>query len=487
MCARGAPARAEPGGIGPGWSGAGAGWYRGPVASKLSPEDFAFLKAFYQQVAGEEPLDPADRRYVELYRDAGQDDPVELMFRGIAWQTGKSAQLLSGFRGTGKSTELRRLRDRLRASGYVVVLLDMEDYLNMSTKVEVSDFLMAVAGGYSDALAAPDLLGFDPKREGYWTRLAAFLRKTRIEIPDVAEYGVKAALKTDPTFKQRLQSQMAGHLGALTDDVHEFFQESLQAIHKKYSAKPEVVLIVDSMEHVRGTSMNDRDVQASLVNLFAGHAPRLKLPNVHVVYTVPPYLKVLSPSLGDLYGAGAIQIFPAIKVHKPDGDDPAARAPHDAGVLALQAVLRARGTVERLFASEDHVRKLVRMSGGHLRDVLRLTAEVLRRAQSVPVGEDIVDGAIRAIRAEMLPIADEHARWLARIAVTRKAELASIRQITDLAAFLDSHVVLCFKNGQDEYYDVHPLIREHVLSQARDLERREETSNKRPGDKSGGP
>lgn len=448
------------------------------MASALSSEDFAFLKAFYQQVANEAPLDPADRRYVQLYKDAGQDDPVELLLRGIVWQTGKSAQLLSGFRGTGKSTELRRLRAKLVAAGYVVVLLDMEDALNMSTRVEVSDFLMAVAGAFSDALSAPEILGFDPKREGYWTRLGAFLRRTRIEIPDVAEYGVKAALKTDPTFKQRLQGQMAGHLGALTDDVHDFFRESVATIRQKVKTTPEVVLIVDSMEHARGTSLTDREVQSSLVNLFAGHAPRLRLPDLHVVYTVPPYLKVLAPNLGDQYGSGAIQIFPAIKVHKPDGGDPETRVPHDPGVAALRAVLSGRGTVERLFASEELVRRLIRMSGGHLRDMLRLTAEVLRRAQSVPVGADIVEGAIRALRAEMLPIADEHARWLARIATTREAELGSVRQMGDLAAFLDSHVVLCFKNGQDEYYDVHPLIRDRILKQAKLLQERDEESSR---------
>ncbi len=44
-------------------------------------------------------------------------------------------QLLSGFRGTGKSTELRRLKDQLQASGYLVVLCDIEDYINLSTPI----------------------------------------------------------------------------------------------------------------------------------------------------------------------------------------------------------------------------------------------------------------------------------------------------------------------------------------------------------------
>lgn len=446
------------------------------MQSSLTPEDLDFLKAFYQQVTAREPLDPAsDRRYIELYKDAGQDDPVELMYRGIAWQPGQSVQLLSGFRGTGKSTELRRLREKLRNAGYVVVLIDMEDYINMSTRIEASDFLMAVAGAFSDALSGVDLLGFDPKREGYWTRLVSFLRRTRVEVPDVAEYGIKAALKTDPTFKQRLQGQMAGHLGSLTEDVHAFFHDAAAQIKARLPGGPELVLIVDSMEHPRGTWVNDREVQSSVVNLFDAHASRLSFPDVHVVYTVPPYLKVLSPNVGTLYGTGAVQIFPAIKVVNRDTRDS-----HDRGILALCSVLGARGDVDRLFGPDGLLHRLVLASGGHLRDLLRLAAEVLRRAQSVPVTEDVVEGAIRAIRAEMLPVADEHARWLARIAETHKAELASVQRVTDLAWFLDTHVVLCFKNGEDEHYDIHPLIREHVIEQARDLAARAVSGSRSP-------
>ncbi|MBK8258032.1 MAG: hypothetical protein IPK82_35870 [Polyangiaceae bacterium] len=61
-----------------------------------------------------------------------------------------------------------------------------------------------------------------------------------------------------------------------------------------------------------GTWVNDREVQSSVVNLFDAHASRLNFPGVHVVYTVPPYLKVLSPNIGTFYGTGAVQVFPAI-------------------------------------------------------------------------------------------------------------------------------------------------------------------------------
>lgn len=119
--------------------------------------DREFLKTFFQQLA-DSPLDPAsDKRYVPLYGQGPEDigeDPVELLARAIEWLPGESVQLLSGFRGTGKSTELRRLRDHLRGKGYYVALLDMAEHVNLSTRVDVSDFLMAVAGAFGEAMAS---------------------------------------------------------------------------------------------------------------------------------------------------------------------------------------------------------------------------------------------------------------------------------------------------------------------------------------------
>lgn len=68
------------------------------------------------------PLEPDDERYVPLYADIriAVDDPVAMMQATIEWSVTPSVQLFSGFRGTGKSTELRRLRQRLREAGYVV-------------------------------------------------------------------------------------------------------------------------------------------------------------------------------------------------------------------------------------------------------------------------------------------------------------------------------------------------------------------------------
>lgn len=89
----------------------------------------------------------------------------------------------------------------------------------------------------------------------------------------------------------------------------------------------------------------------------------------------------------------------------------------------------------------------------------------MRRASRLPVDGQTVQRAITQIKSELLPIAIEDARWLQRIAETHDAALDEIERLLRLVTFLDSHLVLCYRNG-DEWHDVHPLVRDEVRALA---------------------
>ena len=436
----------------------------------MTPEERIFLRDFFRQVS-DQPLDPEDDRYVRLYDDPEivGDDPVDLMARAIEWTPGGSVQLLSGFRGAGKSTELMRLKQRLEKSDYLVFRFDIRDYINTSVPVDISDFLMTISGGFSDAIVQSGCLGDQLSHEHYWERLIGFLKKIKVEDLSVAfdagVVSIQSNLKSDPSFKQLLQKRMTGHLGALVDDVREFFEICINALKKRHGNDREIVLLVDSFEHFRGTLANAQAVQGSVEGLFVSHSERLHLPHLHVVYTVPPYLKVRYSNLGSLYEPGGVHVLPAFKLQKKDGTY------LQEGYDAMERVVGARGDWERLLGGRSALDRLIQYSGGHLRDLLRLMAEVLRRARNLPVPENTVTAAIDQLRTEFLPIADADARWLAEIARTHQTALESTENLPDLARFFDTHLALCYRNG-DEWYDVHPLISEHVTSQAKEARRR---------------
>lgn len=429
-------------------------------------DDRAFRKAFFRNVS-DKPLEPTDPRYVTLYPSA--EDPVQLLATAIDYAEGESVQLFSGYRGAGKSTELRRLREYLRREGYLVVLCDFEDYLDMSTAVDISDFLICAAGAFADELVKDDLLDQAERGETYWERFANFLTRTKVEptelsgeaaLGTIGKVGIKANLKNDPSFRRRIQERMAGHIGQLVGDVRAYFEQVLKALRKRHGDDTRVVFMLDSIEHIRGTHVSAEEVQSSVETLFASHSDKLHLPFMHVIYTVPPYLNVRYPSLSTLYAPGGLHWLPALKVKNRTGE------PHAPGLEKLALVLKGRGDWMRLLGSREQLDRLSLLSGGHLRDLLRLVAEILRRPGSLPVDEATVTAAINQIRNEFLPIADSDARWLCRIAETGQPSMPDLKDLADFARFLDTALVLSYRNGSF-WYDVHPLIREEVCAQGK--------------------
>ncbi len=442
-------------------------------------DDRTFRRDFFRHLTAF-PLEPDDPRYVRVYDDAriAADDPVAEAEGTIEWSVDASVQLFSGFRGTGKSTELRRLRASLREAGYLVLLFDAEDYLNLSIAVDVPDFLLAVAGALGEAVVSEGYLTDDPATISYWDRFREFVGGIKLEelsaelAAGPAKVAVKANLRSDPGFTRTLQQRMAGHLGSFVADVRAYVHDIVQQLR---AARPDargIVVMVDSIEHIRGISANAEEVQESVESLFAVHASKLHLPGLHVIYTVPPWLTVLYPGLSSLYEPGGVQVLPSLKVcHRDNG------APFEPGVEILSGVVAARakaaqGDWTRLL-SEDQLRRICLQSGGHLRDLLAIIGRVLLKARgALPTSDDVVERALADRRSEFLPIANDDALWLAQIAARHDVELPGVVRLPALARFLDTHLVLCYRNG-DKWYDLHPLIRDAVLAQVARLAQQE--------------
>lgn len=437
--------------------------------------DTTFLRDFYRALV-DRPLEPDEAWYVDLYTDAlAPADPVEQLATCIEWSDLESAQLFSGFRGTGKSTELRRLRARLqRDPRYKVVLCDMLHYLNLSTPVDISDFLISVAGAFSDALADnPDLLGHDPSHEGYWTRFVSFLKNTEVTLEGVGQdvpvvgAGLKANLRQDLTFRQRLRERMSGHLGALVEDVRAFMRDCVRKLRARHGPETRVVLLLDSVEQIRGTSIRNAEaVYASVEALFTHHAESLQFEELHVVYTVPPWLKIRSPGIAGAYSGS--QLLPCVRVRQRNG------APWQPGLDALERVIGKRGDWERLLGHRETLDHLLLSSGGYLRDLFRLLQAAMRRARGgpLPLGDTPLTYALDEVRNGYLPITREDAAWLHRVGSSNDPGLAvhhvrdgEAHNLYNLSRFFDTHLVLCYRNGA-EWYDVHPLLREEVARQA---------------------
>jgi hypothetical protein len=433
----------------------------------LAAEDRQFLKRIYQQVQ-DRPLEPGDPRYQPVYEHPGCEDPIELLLNTIEFADIESLNLFSGFRGSGKTTELFRLRKRLEDSLYVVVYADALDYINPAVPIGISELLIVLAGAFSDALQEHKI---DLRSEGYWTRFWNWLTKTDVEVKELGlkgEVGVdpvkagadlKLELKTTPSFRQKLSEMLGGRIGELDAQVKNFFEDGFKAIRQSYGQDARVVFLFDSLEQIRGSLSNEQDVTRSVELLFSNYLKLLEIPYLHLVYTVPPWLKFVLPGTN-------MVVLPSIRMWNKD----AQRSPCGPGISALRALIKKRfpdDGLKKFFGPDPFSRadRLIELCGGHFRDLLLLLRETVLRAKSLPVAEEAMDSAIVRVRSNFLPISLEDAKWLAQIAQERATLLKTTEpvEIARLTRFLDTHIVLYIRNGE-EWYDVHPLVRDDVAN-----------------------
>jgi hypothetical protein len=430
----------------------------------MQPDQKARLREFYNQLV-DRPLEPDDKFYEPFVAEEGSGDPIQDLATRISWSEAASVNLLSGQRGSGKSTELRRLRKILHDDGCEVFLCDMRDYMNLTTPVEITDFLMSVMGALNEEVY--QAYQQNMSRQRYWERLVHFLM-TDVQIKDLkletglsgTKVGLTASLKDDPTFKRRLQEHLRGHVARIVQQAHEFATEVVTLIRTRHSdPNKKVVLLIDSVEQIRGVGTDDADrVHRSVTTLFSGHADSLHLPLLHVVYTIPPYLTPLAPGLGQLLGGGTVCSLPSVHIQHPD------RTPDENGLEVMSRIMNRRYHTWRQIFTLPQLQRMALATGGDLRDFFRLVRDCLVKASSIremtlPVTDTVIQSAENHLRRDMLPIATEDAVWLKRIAESKRPELESIAELPRLARFFDTKLVLNYRNDED-WYDIHPLLRD---------------------------
>jgi hypothetical protein len=343
--------------------------------------------------------------------------------------------------------------------------------------------LIVLAGAFSDALErwAKDMnVTLKLIDESFWTYITNYLTRTTARLTELggklemdspakeilgglkAGIDIKLAIKESPSFRQKVQQFMQNRIPDLRNAVREFFQEGVKAVKDACGDdEKQVVFIFDSLEQLRGSLSNEQTVRRSVERVFSSHIDLLRLPYVHVVYTVPPWLQFVMPGALDLY------MQPSVCQWKNDPE----RSRYEPGWETLREIalkrIGADGCTKFFNCEPDQpftgADELIAVCGGHLRDLLLLLRETILRLRSAPVTGEMLSDAISAVRSSLLPIAIEDAIWLKKIGESRTSELPNTdtENVNRLTRFLDTHFVLYLTNGKD-WYDIHPLIREEV-------------------------
>jgi hypothetical protein len=407
--------------------------------------------------------------YVSGLHGGNKDLMQELAFQ-IDCDEGGGTYLFSGNRGTGKTTELMRLAQLLQKLGCEVFYVNMSEYLNLTMSIEITDFLISVVGGLSEKIE--ERYGNNPSDIGFFSRIENFLQ-TKVTLEGITLSGMGAQLKMslqqDPEFKKKLQEDMRGHVAQLVQDARVFVSEAIALIRARTSPDKKIVLIVDSVEQLRGVGDSEDvfKVFKSVETLFSGHADKLKFQSLHLVCTVPPYLSALAGSLAALYSGDKIFMLPSVHVYECCPTDNTPPEPSTDGLAAMVKIVTNRFPEWQEFFTPEQLVRLAANSGGDLRDFFRLVKLCISQALyqlRLPLPDKVLEDAENDLRNDM-PLADDDIQWLKKIQLSHKRELINQDRLPAFARLTESKYILNYRNGND-WFDVHPLLRDIVTASA---------------------
>lgn len=422
--------------------------------------DFRRRRTLFNRCQPDLPLPPGDDRYIDLDKARVRGiDWVARLAAAIELSDTPTCQLFTGLPGSGKSTELLRLAERLRdpaRGNFLAVVLPAQDYFDLTAEVDVPDVVLALfARCERDLLEAEGENPESAMESGYLRRLWDFLIRTDVnftkldlKVDKVA--GLSAELRTRPTLRQHFRETIGAHLNRFLAEARDEFL--LMQARASALGRAGIVAIVDSMEKLRGTSTTWDKVLESAERVFSDGAPHLRLP-IHVVHTIPPAL-VSRRRFTDT------KFIPMIKLHEHPKDGGARfRAGYDAAMeLLIQRVPELE--LHEIFGptTEQRLDRLIEWSGGYPRELVRLM-NVALQSEAFPLSDDDFERLLNEVGSDyrrIIPANSFH--WLARVAIEHYLTLESPehRQIAD--AMLSNNVVLRYLNNED-WFDLHPSIR----------------------------
>lgn len=422
--------------------------------------EFERLQELYNRCNPDEPLSPGDERNVDIdHRGVRGAHWTNKLARQIELSRTPVCQLFTGLRGTGKSTEIQRLAERLsdpKRRNLLTVLIDADDVLDLTVEIDISDVLaLVLLHAERTVLAAEGGDAASALTDGPHRRLWAWLSRTDVEIGKLtagvdagAKAGVELNLKTNPTVRHRVREIVARHLSTFVRFVHDELRELDWRARKL--GRSGLVILFDSLEKLRGTSLTWKPVLESAERIFSTGAPYLQLP-VHVLYTIPPALarRMVEPP---------VSFLPMIKVRDAEG------TLHPEGVEVIAELVKKRideAALEEIFgkaALRDRIRAIALWSGGYPREIVRLL-QTLLELEVFPVDAKTLERELyRAGNAYRSIVYDSGAiPWLATVKRTKRLITTSDQEREAADHLLQNNVILRYLNDE-EWVDVHPSV-----------------------------
>ncbi len=337
------------------------------------------LMAVMQQIQFEVALPADDPRYVDTREARGSEQTFQRLAKKFGFSPASNAflppasmhLLLFGHVGSGKTTELRQYAQKFSASNhYYIVDVDVMGKLDRNN-LQFSETMLVMVERLVDQL---DKDGFtisssalDPVYQ--WFRqieqtghelneLAASISgemSAGVGLPGLFKLlsKITSTAKTGSSRKTAWREEVRNRFSELADAFNQLIDAAELALAQASGVPLKRILFV-----LDGT---DKMKSEDTARFFVQDAEQLLALQTFVIYTAPLYLKYQ----GSLVGRLQDLVLPMIKLQDKTG------GPYEPGVRAMRDLLLRRAAPE-LFQTDEVISRLIELSGGHPRELLRL-------------------------------------------------------------------------------------------------------------------
>lgn len=353
--------------------------------------------------------------------------------------------LFTGYRGSGKTTELHRLEEALQGD-HLVVFMNVEEFMNLGD-IHYTDLLVLLglevfrvtqkAGFRTEERLLKDL------RFWYEEHILEKAKGTEAEVSfnlglDLLIAKLGGRIKSDASRRETIRSATKAHLSDLLERLNCLLQELHEKVEKR------ILVIVDGLDKVYDLSQ--------VRDLFLQGANALLEPRCRIIYTVPYALSYSNDFQQVRLTYPRFYILPNIKTHQADRWQP-----YSAGVNMLEEVLHRR--VAPALLSGEAKKRLIEYSGGLLKELISLARSSLvvarrLRGDQGPIQADDVEYAVQQVQNTFRALLTED-------------QYRELARILDGGPFVNSFIAqelihnlsLLAYDGGRIWWDVHPIVR----------------------------
>ncbi|MDB9526465.1 AAA family ATPase [Oscillatoria sp. CS-180] len=375
--------------------------------------------------------------------------------RGDILSVGDAGKVIfTGHRGCGKSTLLAQLPRLMREDDLFVSFFSIADMVEMSD-VNHINILYAIALKLLSQATKQRI----PITENTKNTLINWFTQTKSRTYiDQLNQAMSAGIDFFNFFTGKLQKE-----SVFREEIKETYERSVSDLSRQidliaaaiFSAtRKKVLVIIDDLDKL------DLPVVRSI---FQENVNALFSPNVRVVFTIPisvirePQIYAALAARSNVILLPVMKFFPKEKAHQTE------RVPIQSNVEMLERILEKR--IPAHLIEPDMVRQIVLLSGGVLRELVRLCRECCRECllvidlepetTDVKINDDILTEAVKSLRNQYArPIGTNRYAMLAQTYENFAPPDAESEEFLEL---LHGLYVLEYENA-DLWYDLHPLV-----------------------------